>query len=253
MKEQFSISNYMKMFDSSIKILIFIMVRQIWNLSMLYSSVQKLLYCISLAVYLTVGGFYFLTACHWTSLTHSRKHSTTQSPLYGSVPVLSASGGIWVMRNKQGLCVCYFLFVPQWTHSAGTREGEQGRRSGTGWGPRRERGPLPGAEAPDPCASARGLPSSDTQIPKPAPQDLVQVPEKEWMPGRHQRGLRGRLKEALLFVLGGWAQFTLVGLHWGGLYVWMQELLKCAKTGPEYPDVGWFSFPYQVFLTCLHF
>lgn len=133
---------------------------------------------------LTVGGIYFLTACQLCSHVHINTH-TTQRPLYSSVPVLSASGGIWVMRNKQGLCVCYFLFVPQWTHSAGAEEGEQrrwwgrrrGRRSGAGWGPRR--GPLPGAEAPDPSASARGLPTSNKPIPRPAPQDLVQVPEKE--------------------------------------------------------------------------
>lgn len=120
------------------------------------------------------------------------------------------------MRNKQALCVCYFLFVPQWTHSAGTQEGEQRRWSrsrrgnGAGWGPRQERGPLPGAEAPDPCASARGLPTSDTQIPRPAQQDLVQVPEKEWMPRSYKRGLRRRLRGPRL--CPGW----LSRVHFGG-------------------------------------
>lgn len=141
-------------------------------------------YCISLAVYLTVGGIYF--GQHATELcSRTLTHTHHTEPSYNFMPVLSASRGIWVMRNKQGLCVCYFLFVPQWTHSAGTQEGEQrrwrreGRRSGAGWEPRREQGPFPGAEAPDPSASACGLPTSDTQIPKPAPQDLVKVPEKE--------------------------------------------------------------------------
>lgn len=38
--------------------------------------------------------------------------SASEPRTHCAVPVLSARGGIWVTRNKQGLCVCYFLFVP---------------------------------------------------------------------------------------------------------------------------------------------
>lgn len=133
-----------------------------------------------------------MTASELHTHKHTQARHTEPSVQLRRLSCLLA-GGIWVMRNKQGLCVCYFLFVPQWTHSAGAEEGEQRRRRRAGRGPRRERGPRPGAEAPHPSASARGLPTTDTQIPGPAPQDFVQVPEKERMPRSHQRGLRGRL------------------------------------------------------------
>lgn len=133
----------------------------------------------------------FIIAQKWNNFFYlsttgfSLKHPQSDS-------VFSVRSGIQVIRNKQALCVCYFLFVPQWTHSAGAQEGEQRRRRSTGrpgWGPGWEQGPFPGTEAA--ATPACGPP--DTQISKFAAQDLIQVPEKERMPGSHQWGLRERL------------------------------------------------------------
>lgn len=130
------------------------------------------------------GGHLFLTTCPWSLLTWTHTHHTESSV----EPVLSARSGIWVTRNKQCLCVCYFLFVPQWT---GAKEGR--RRVGE-----REWGPRPGKEAPGLRVFIPGLPTPGAEVPGAAAQNPVQMPEKKRMPGSHQWGLWGRLRGAPL-------------------------------------------------------
>lgn len=51
------------------------------------------------------------------STSERRANKNTHRPSLAA-PCLSClhHGGIWVTRNKQGLCVCYFLFVPPSGH-----------------------------------------------------------------------------------------------------------------------------------------
>lgn len=100
-------------------------------------------------------------------------------PLCSTVPVLSARGGIWVTRNKQGLCVCYFLFVPPSGHILhALRRGSKGGGAAGGGGAVAGGGGLDGGqgeyEGPVPV---RRRP----QVPQPQP--VASQPQAHRSPG----------------------------------------------------------------------